>query len=275
MQSKSHRFVVNKKIAAVVPIIIFLPIVTSFGFFLFPNFVSVGNNATYVYQQYAPVQGQKIVCIVFDDGWQSQWENALPVLDRYGFKASFAVITGYVDDKLPAYMSWSEIVKLAKNGQDIVSHSYSHQPLASLDNASTNYQLRQSKTDLSERGISSPVFVYPSGSGAGNAIVESFVQKYYVVARGIANNTLNLSSSFDRFNLPSYTIRNTTTLNMFQNIVDNAKGSEVVIIYYHKISNEKVETATSPELFASEMQYLSENNFTVMTLTQLFLKKES
>jgi peptidoglycan/xylan/chitin deacetylase (PgdA/CDA1 family) len=275
MQSKSHRFVVNKKIAAVVPLIIFLPIVTSFGFFLSPNFVLIGNNHTYTCQQYAPEQGQKIVCMVFDDGWQSQWENAIPVLDRYGFKASFAIITGYVDDKLPAYMSWSEIVKLAKNGEDIVSHSYSHQPLATLDNASINYQLSQSKADLNRKGISSPVFVYPSGSGAGNAVVESFVQKYYMVARGITNNTLNLSQPFDRYNLPSYTIRNTTSLNVFKNIVNNANDSEVVMIYYHKINRENVETATTPEMFASEMQYLYENNFTVMTMTQLFLKEDS
>jgi hypothetical protein len=275
MENKPHKFVVNKKIATVVPIIIFLPIIASFGFFLCPNLTLVSNNTTYVYQQYTPVQGQKIVCVIFDDGWQSQWENAIPVLDQYGFKASFAIITGYVDDKLPGYMSWSEIVKLAKNGEDIVSHSYSHQPLASLDNASINYQLSQSKADLNNKGISSPIFVYPCGSGAGNPVVESFVQKYYLAARGIANNTLNMSGSFDRFALPSYTIRNSTTLNMFKDMVNNANGSEVVMLYYHKIDRENVDTATTPETFASEMQYLHENNFTVMTMAQLLVKEGS
>nr|WP_249803720.1 polysaccharide deacetylase family protein [Bradyrhizobium zhengyangense] len=36
---------------------------------------------------------QKIVAVQFDDGWKSS-QLALPILDRYGFKATFWIIAG-------------------------------------------------------------------------------------------------------------------------------------------------------------------------------------
>ena len=41
------------------------------------------------------VSGRK-VCLFFDDGWKNQFDEALPVLKEFGFKASFGVITDYM-----------------------------------------------------------------------------------------------------------------------------------------------------------------------------------
>jgi len=48
---------------------------------------------TYLYQPNVPQDEQRVVCLVFDDGWLNQYTNALPVLDEYGFKATFNIIT--------------------------------------------------------------------------------------------------------------------------------------------------------------------------------------
>ena len=37
----------------------------------------------------------KVVMIGFDDGWKSQITYAKPILDKYGFKASFFVVCNY------------------------------------------------------------------------------------------------------------------------------------------------------------------------------------
>jgi len=235
------------------------------------NFTSAKTSANYIYPTFNPKEGQKIVSICFDDGWLSTYFNATPILDQYGFKASFAIITKYADNNYPAYMNWIDIENLSRNGQDIESHSYNHLSLATLDNASIIYQLSQSKQDLNNHNIKPGIFVYPNGSGSRNATVENLVQKYYFAARGITTEQLNITQSFDKFALPCHVITNKTTTADFEKIVNQANNSTVEIIVYHKIDGENVDTATTPQMFASQMQYLKENNFTVVTMQQLVM----
>jgi len=45
---------------------------------------------------------EKLCAITFDDGLQDQWDNALPILKQYGVLATFFIITGTLDDKIPS-----------------------------------------------------------------------------------------------------------------------------------------------------------------------------
>jgi len=139
---------------------------------------------TYLYQPNVPQNEQRVVCIVFDDGWLNQYTNALPILDEYGFKAAFSIITAY-PDKVPEYMSWKQIQTLHNQGHVIGSHTVDHFTLDTLDATSIEYQLSKSKQDLLEHGINTPLFVYPEGKGAGDSNIENLVQQYYCIARSI------------------------------------------------------------------------------------------
>jgi peptidoglycan/xylan/chitin deacetylase (PgdA/CDA1 family) len=272
--NKSSRRVVSNKIAAFVIIMLITPIAVAYGLHDFSSatqasFKASGTASTY-YQLNIPQPGQKVVCIVFDDGWQSQYTTGVPIMNEYGFKASFAIITGYVDDQNPSYMSWKEIVSLANQGEDIESHTYSHLNLNIQSLSTIAFQLSQSQLDLKNHGINAKLFIYPDGGGAGNVTVENLVSSYYFVGRSINPGVLNMSKPFDRYDLPSYTMENTTTLPIFKSIVNQAGNSSVVIVYFHKIDNENVDTATTPQTFTAEMQYLYDNGFTVETMKQLF-----
>jgi peptidoglycan/xylan/chitin deacetylase (PgdA/CDA1 family) len=57
---------------------------------------------------------------------QSQYTNAKPILDKYGYKATFYIICNYVgdgegQDNSSARMSWEDITELYKEGYDIGS----------------------------------------------------------------------------------------------------------------------------------------------------------
>jgi peptidoglycan/xylan/chitin deacetylase (PgdA/CDA1 family) len=68
--------------------------------------------------------GAKIVAIHFDDGWKSA-QLALPVLDRYGFKATFWIIAGKGIGW--PHMDWDEVLSIARNPRyDIQSHTMTH-----------------------------------------------------------------------------------------------------------------------------------------------------
>ena len=75
------------------------------------------------------------VVLTFDDGWRSVLQ-ALPVLDRYGFKASFWIIPG-AKGIGGDYLDWEEIGRLARHpGFEVESHTLSH-PWDPADNLVT------------------------------------------------------------------------------------------------------------------------------------------
>src|SRR5688500_18355637 len=67
----------------------------------------------------------KVVIFIFSDGLKSQFTNAKPILDKYGFKGTFDVVCNYVGTK-NGYMDWDEIKELHNENHDIGSHSMTH-----------------------------------------------------------------------------------------------------------------------------------------------------
>ena len=54
------------------------------------------------------VPNHKVVILNFDDGRKTQFTQAKPILDKYGFKATFYVVCNYLGNK-PGYMNWTDI----------------------------------------------------------------------------------------------------------------------------------------------------------------------
>jgi peptidoglycan/xylan/chitin deacetylase (PgdA/CDA1 family) len=70
-----------------------------------------------------PFEG-KVVAIHFDDGWKSV-QQALPILARYGFAASFWIITGTGIGE--PHMDWGEVEALAQHPHlEVFSHTMTH-----------------------------------------------------------------------------------------------------------------------------------------------------
>ncbi len=70
---------------------------------------------------------EKVVAIHFDDGWKTS-KHALPVLEKFGFKATFWIIADVDDKDLgDTHMKWDEILELAKKPYiEIQSHTMTH-----------------------------------------------------------------------------------------------------------------------------------------------------
>ena len=71
----------------------------------------------------------KVVIINFDDSHQSDYTYAKPILDKYGFKATFFEVcnwvdAGYHDNDVSA--TWEQIAALQQDGMDIESHTMTH-----------------------------------------------------------------------------------------------------------------------------------------------------
>ena len=126
----------------------------------------------------------KVIMLGFDDGWKSQITNAKPILDKYGFKASFFIVCNYVNSGETRRMNWQDIAALQKDGMDIESHSMSHTPyLNILPQNGLNYEIGGSKQCLSIHGYNSTIFAYPYNSGSTVPAVIGTVARYYNIGR--------------------------------------------------------------------------------------------
>lgn len=89
------------------------------------------------------VQPPKPVIITFDDGELNNFEIALPILNKYGYKAYFFIIVGRVGRN--GYMNWDQIKQLSQQGMIVGSHGLSHQILTNLMDTQIDEELRASK----------------------------------------------------------------------------------------------------------------------------------
>src|SRR5690606_36556727 len=85
----------------------------------------------------APRLPDKPIVITFDDGYADFHDTALPVLDKYGFRCTLFLTTGWVRDAGAAAagrppgptLCWSQVREAADQGVEIGGHSHSHPQL--------------------------------------------------------------------------------------------------------------------------------------------------
>jgi peptidoglycan/xylan/chitin deacetylase (PgdA/CDA1 family) len=250
----------------------------------------------------------KVIMIGFDDGWKSQITYAKPILDKYGFKASFFVVCNYANSGDISRMNWQDIATLEKDGMDIESHSMTHPPnLNTLNKKELDYEIGGSKQCLASHRYNSTIFAYPHDSGSNDIAVVRTVAKYYNIGRpGMApllflncngfrnhpqtdcrtygpNGQLNYANryaarslSFDIVEIKD-SFNNTKIFSEFVNIVNiqssynqGGKINAIPLLIFHNVAPITTRPYnTNAELFDQMMKYLYENHFRVLTYKQL------
>ena len=109
---------------------------------------------------------EKVACLTVDDGYKTFYSNAMPLLDKYGFRASLFINTesvGYGD-----YMDWEQLKELNAAEIEIGNHSHSH---AYFLNIPDQDRLRLFESDIQKcqeiikrnLGFAPDVLAYPYG----------------------------------------------------------------------------------------------------------------
>jgi len=140
---------------------------------IIPNKDSNNNN---------PSGNNKAVIINFDDGYKSHFLFAKPILDKYGFKATFFIVCGKMETQ-PKWMTWQDITALKNDGMDIESHTMTHAHLDSVSPQKLEYEIGYAKQCLAGHGFDTSIFAYPNNLGSDKDTVVNVVVKYYSLAR--------------------------------------------------------------------------------------------
>jgi peptidoglycan/xylan/chitin deacetylase (PgdA/CDA1 family) len=109
----------------------------------------------------APLPSKPLL-VTFDDGSQGQYTNALPILRRHRFVATFFVMTVALDK--PRWLSRAQVRRLDQLGMTIAAHSWDHQPVPGYHGADWRIQLRRPARELGRLvGHRVRLFAYPYG----------------------------------------------------------------------------------------------------------------
>jgi peptidoglycan/xylan/chitin deacetylase (PgdA/CDA1 family) len=87
--------------------------------------------------------------ITFDDGEQSQFHNALPLLAECGFKATYFVTPGLIGTAAK-FLGWDDLRALQAAGHSVQSHGWTHKFLTFCSEAELAHELRASKQSLED-----------------------------------------------------------------------------------------------------------------------------
>jgi peptidoglycan/xylan/chitin deacetylase (PgdA/CDA1 family) len=117
---------------------------------------------------------QDMVIVTFDDGYEDQYTQALPILLQHHAHATFFITTGNVGRR--NHVTWEEIRDMKSKGMSIGGHSVEHIDLSALTPAEQRAEIDGCLAALREHaGIDADVYAYPGGTfnRATEAVLET------------------------------------------------------------------------------------------------------
>lgn len=123
---------------------------------------------------------EKPIILTFDDGYENNYTEMLPILEAHGMTAVVYVISNFLGK--PGYMTFEQVQDMQRRGIEIGSHSADHLPMPTLSDDFLDNQIRQSKILLEWSGLE-PLgsFSYPNGIYS-EKIIEMLKAENYLTA---------------------------------------------------------------------------------------------
>ncbi len=106
----------------------------------------------------------KPVILTLDDGYRDNYTNAFPLLRERGMVATFFVVTDFIDQGRPEYLTWDMAREMWAAGMSIESHGRNHVDLRDRDDDYLVWQaLGSLETIQYELGVRPRFVAYPGG----------------------------------------------------------------------------------------------------------------
>jgi peptidoglycan/xylan/chitin deacetylase (PgdA/CDA1 family) len=208
------------------------------------------------------------VTLTFDNGWLSQYQNAVPKMNQYGFKGTFYIITHEIaDNGFPGFMSKTQIKDIFNMGMEIGSHTQTHPYLTQLPPEQQVQEINGSRQDLLTLNVG-PInsFAYPYGDYDA-AVLQEVKDAGYTNARTTITGYTTPSS--DHYQLPRQVVLNTTSVAQMESWVNEAAADRVwLIIEFHQVDESGNTYAITPANFNQFIDFLAQKGVPVITMEQ-------
>lgn len=163
---------------------------------------------------------EKPVVITLDDGYLDNYENAFPILQEHGMKATFFVVTQFIDEGREGYLSWEMVKEMADAGMRIEPHSKTHPDLSGAEKDYVIYEVLGSQETIAAHiGYTPRYFCYPGGRYTEETMAILDELGFW----GAVTTADDAWHGFDdRFEWGRSRMRNTTFLEEFADMVNPA-----------------------------------------------------
>ena len=224
-----------------------------------------------------------LVVLTFDDGNKSDFTYVAPLLNRYGFGATFYITEGlnFLENK-EYYLTWEEVHQLHQSGFEIGNHTRHHKNVNSQTQEEFLADLEYIDARCQQYNIPIPeTFCYP-GYNHGPQALEVLTKKGMRFARrGISPEFPHESEggrgpAYDpkihhRLLIPTTGASGPNwSFDDFVWAVEQAKDEKIAILTFHGVpALEHPWVNTFPDDFKVYMDFLNDHGFTVIALRDL------
>ena len=166
----------------------------------------------------------KYFIITFDDGYEDVYDNALPIMKKFGFHSICYFVTNLIgkhnvwDQNLENFnelklMNIDKIRSWLNNGMDIGAHSATHQNLTSLNSIKKKFEIETPKKYFKDIfSIDTDSFSYPFGKFDDECL--NIVKKNFNYAVTTQRSRFKINK-FSRYLLPRIPINKSTSMFKF------------------------------------------------------------
>ena len=139
----------------------------------------------------------KPIILTFDDGYEDNFTEMLPILEAHNMTAVVYVITNLLDK--PGYLTVAQLQEMQRRNIEIGSHTADHIALNWQSDHVKMNQIRGSKNFLEMNGLAIETFSYPNG-GNSEIVAELLKQEGYLnaVTGDVGLNNLKTNPYFLR-----------------------------------------------------------------------------
>ena len=200
------------------------------------------------------------ISITFDDGFESAYTKALPILDKAGIKGTWYIITKSLGQS--GYMTAEQVKALAADNQEIGGHTRTHPHLPRLTLEQQENEIAGSRQDLLALGIDAKSFAYPYGERNDDSLTA-------VEAAGFtsARTTDQNLPGRNRYLLQGYSIGSGTTFEEIQYAITRAQSrGGWLILTFHRIDDDGSPISAPSKLLQQTVDYVVQSHITVSTV---------
>ncbi len=228
-------------------------------------------------RQPAPFK-EPLISVTFDDGWESIYQNAYPLLARYDIPTTQYLIASLFDDV--NYMSIDQAKDMQAHGHEIASHTLTHADLVDSDDYQLSRELSESRAILSKNFGQIREFATPEGHYDDRVL--SAIARYYrshrntdADPRTISDVDYNTEANFKPYNIIAYAVRATTTSADIDNLIKAVKAKNAwLVLVYHQVETQDNYYTVSPSVFESQLIQIKHSGLKTVTVGQFLDKWE-
>lgn len=219
-----------------------------------------------------------VIAFTFDDGYQSDYDLAYPILKKYGINGTSYIIGKYPDGNVPNTLNWDEIKKMYATGWDFGCHTYAHIRLTTMTPDEIRQSMEMENASFQRNGLPIPdIHAFPYG--AYNQQVIDVIKEYRKQMRKAYYEEkfvdLNHVNPYE-IDCISADMHSNKLLDAKEKLVDKACAEDAVIVFrvhcmYRENRNDmgKWPVQTDSRLFAKLVDYCVSKGCWFVTMDQL------